>query len=297
MISKQWVKYSFISTIGLLFLIGATVQADSAQSRCDIYPKGEDHTDVSIPCVFNQRQGYITINRSDNVYHDLSPQADAIGHFKDQNGNDVYRQSGLGEDGVIFRFKNESIYLYWDAVGLLENTRHHSTSVSSQAFDKKFSLQGITFQVSSANEGSLNTLTIKPSGLELNNSVITREIDGTVTGAEIADINSDGSPEIYVYINSVGSGAYGDVIAYSANNKKSLSDIYLAPLSDDKVNSKGYMGHDEFAIIENSLARRFPIYKKGDSNSQPTGGTRQLQYKLVAGEASWQLKLVNSTEF
>jgi len=59
----------------------------------------------------------------------------------------------------------------------------------------------------------------------------------------------------------------------------------------------GYMGHDEFAVVESSLARRFPIYKKGDSNANPTGGMRQLQYKLVPGEATWQLKLVNSTEF
>jgi hypothetical protein len=48
-------------------------QADSVQARCDIYPKGEDHTDVVIPCVFSQRQGYISINRSDNVFHDLTP--------------------------------------------------------------------------------------------------------------------------------------------------------------------------------------------------------------------------------
>ena len=46
------------------------------------------------------------------------------------------------------------------------------------------------------------------------------------------------------------------------------------------------MGHDEFAIIETSLARRFPIYKNGDTNNNPTGGMRQIQYKLKDGEAS-----------
>ena len=95
--------------------------ADSTQARCDIYPKGEDHTDVVIPCVFSQRQGYISINRSDDVFHDLSPQDDAVGHFKDAQGNDVYRQSGLGDHGLIFRFKDESIFLYWDTAGLPDN--------------------------------------------------------------------------------------------------------------------------------------------------------------------------------
>ena len=168
---------------------------------------------------------------------------------------------------------------------------------TSKGFDKVLKLEGITFHVQATNEGSLNQLTITPSGLSITNDVIKQEIDGSVAGAEIADLNSDGSPEIYIYVNSAGSGSYGSLVAYSANNKKSLSEIYLAPLEDDKKNSAGYMGHDEFAVVESSFARRFPIYKKEDSNANPTGGMRQLQYKLVPGEATWQLKLVNSTEF
>lgn len=271
--------------------------ADSAQARCDVYPKGEDHTNVSIPCVFSQRQGFITINRSDNMNHELTPQGNVVGNFKDQDGNMVYRQSGLGKIGVIFRFKNESIYVYWDTAGLPKNVNKNSNLSNNQAFDKKMDLLGISFHVSCPNDSSLNTLVIKPSGLTIDNSVIKKEIDGTVTGAEIADINSDGSPEIYVYVNSVGSGTYGDVVAYSANNKKSLSGIYLPPLADDKKNSQGYMGHDEFSVIETSLARRFPIYKEGDTNNNPSSGTRQMQYKLVSGEASWQLKFVDAMEF
>ena len=58
------------------------------------------------------------------------------------------------------------------------------------------------------------------------------------------------------------------------------------------------MGHDEFTIIESSLARRFPIYRDGDTNSNPTGGMRQIQYKLVDGEASRKFvvdKITNSS--
>ncbi|NOR55871.1 MAG: DUF1311 domain-containing protein [Sulfurovum sp.] len=167
---------------------------------------------------------------------------------------------------------------------------------TSKGFDKVLKLQGITFHVQATNEGSLNQLTITPSGLFGTNNVIKQEIDGSVRGAEIADLNSDGSPEIYVYVSSAGSGSYGSLVAYSANNKKSLSGFYLAPLSDDKKNSVGYMGHDEFAVVESSLARRFPIYKEGDANCCPKGGTRQLQYKLVQGEATWQLKMYHSTD-
>jgi len=171
------------------------------------------------------------------------------------------------------------------------------SNAENQGYEQNLSLQGISFKISCPNHGSLNKLTITPSGLEIDNSVIEKDIDGTVTSAEIGDINSDGSPEIYIYIHSAGSGSYGDVIAYSANNKKSLSDIYLPPLSDDKKNSAGYMGHDEFTLVENVLARRFPVYKQGDTNAKPTGGIRDLTYKLTQGEASWVLKLDQSNDY
>ena len=170
-----------------------------------------------------------------------------------------------------------------------------ATISAASDFDQVFTLQGISFHIACPNSGSINQLTITPSGLSIDNSIIEQEIEGTVTGAEIADINSDGSPEIYVYVTSAGSGSYGELVAYSANNRKSLSGIYLSPLTYDSVNSQGYMGHDTFSIVENSLRRQFPIYQQGDTNAYPTGGGRQLQYKLFAGEAGWQLKLTGST--
>ena len=91
----------------------ACASADSTDARCDVYPAGEDHTDKVIPCVFSQRQGYITIRRSDGVTHDLDPVGDTPGNFRDQDGRTVYRQSGLGDQGLIFRFPDESVYVYW----------------------------------------------------------------------------------------------------------------------------------------------------------------------------------------
>lgn len=37
---------------------------------------------------------------------------------RDMDDKYVYRQSGLGKDGLIFRFTDESIYFYWDTAGL-----------------------------------------------------------------------------------------------------------------------------------------------------------------------------------
>lgn len=172
-----------------------------------------------------------------------------------------------------------------------------ASPVAATSFDRTLDLQGIRFHVTSANEGSVNALRIVPSGLEIDNSPIVKTINGTVTGAEVADLNMDGSPEIYVYVTSAGSGSHGSLVAYSANRRKSLSEITLPPVTQDKVASKGYMGHDAFAVVEREFVRRFPVYRDGDTNAQPTGGTRQLQYKLVPGEAGWRLKVDRMVEY
>ncbi len=165
------------------------------------------------------------------------------------------------------------------------------------AFDQKLELQGIKFHVTCPNKGSINLLSIVPTGLTTDNKKIEVEVDGTVTGAEVEDLDADGSPEIYVYTQSAGSGSYAAVIAYAANKKKSLSQVTLPDLADDKKASEGYMGHDEFALVENRLIRRFKIYSEGDANAKPTGKTRQIQYRLVAGEAGWILRLDKVTDY
>ncbi len=88
--------------------------ADSTQARCEIYPQGSDKLEKMVPCTFGQRQGHITIIREDGITYDLSPVGDTPGNFRDQDGHPVYRQSGLGEAGLIFRFAKESLFVYWD---------------------------------------------------------------------------------------------------------------------------------------------------------------------------------------
>ncbi len=165
-----------------------------------------------------------------------------------------------------------------------------------EAYDRTLQLQGVTVRVQCENAASLNALTLTPSGLEIDNSAITAEVDGFVTGAEVADLNADGSPEVYVYVHSAGSGSYGSLAAWSANRKRSLSAISLPELAEDPVNGQGYMGHDKFVVAEQYLVRSFPVYKEGDSNAAPSGGTRQLQYTLEPGEAAWQLEVKKALE-
>jgi hypothetical protein len=151
-------------------------------------------------------------------------------------------------------------------------------------------LQGVTFQVESPNDSSINPVTVRAAAGKETFAEETMEADGTITEVEVEDLNADGFPEIYVYVTSAGSGSYGSLIAYASNGNLSISPIYLPPLEDDPAAAAGYMGHDSFVVGEGNLVRSFPVYREGDTNAAPTGGTRQIQYRLKAGEAGWLLE-------
>jgi hypothetical protein len=294
------------ATALLLLCTLGVARADTVNARCDIYPKGSDTASKVVACNFSQRQGHVAIDRADGVRHELNPQG-AAGNYIDENGRKAIRSKGLGTKGQIFRLAKESIFVYWDTAGLPGSVEARPADAKPGMlpaaapppvpFDQTLELQGISFRVTSHNSGSINELKIVPTGLAIDNAPIVRSVDGQITRAEVADLNADGSPEVYVYIRSAGSGSYGTLVAFSANRRESLSEIYLPPITDDAKAAQGYMGHDQLAVVEGTLVRRFPIYKDGDNNAAPSGGVRQMQYKLKPGEASWQLKLDRVVEY
>lgn len=160
------------------------------------------------------------------------------------------------------------------------------------AFEQKQDLAGIAFHIRSPNTLEGNSVTITPSGLSAVNRAETVEAKGMVTGADIGDADADGSPEVYVYVRGTGQDAPGALVAFSANNKKSMSQITVPELSANEA--KGYRGGDQFMLVENTIARRFPLYA---ADGKPTGKMRQIQYKLKKGEASWVLKADRAVEF
>ncbi len=178
------------------------------------------------------------------------------------------------------------------------NEELDNSQIDRTDFSKVLNLQDIGFNVSSIKKEETMMLSVFTFGLQEQEYNETFNIEGeTVVDAEVEDLNSDGSPELFVYTQSKGSGSYGNVYAFSVNNKKSMSQVYFQPTAENKEINKGYMGHDEFTLIENTLNQRFPIYLEGDTNAKPTGGVRQISYKLVDGEAMRRLTVDQITEY
>jgi hypothetical protein len=156
------------------------------------------------------------------------------------------------------------------------------------AFHRDLALQGIRFEVHSSGEGSQQQLAITASGGRTPIKPIRQTVNGRVVGAEVADLDSNGLPEIYVYVQGAGSGSYGELVAYTTAKGADLSPIYLQELTGPAA--QGYRGHDQFRVVEGCLVRLFPIDKPKDSNAKAIGGERQICYKLKLGEASWMLR-------
>lgn len=159
----------------------------------------------------------------------------------------------------------------------------------SETFRSRLALQGVQFEVRTVG----NRLFVVPSGLEIANDPVERELAASATDAEVADLDADGSPELYVYLKDAGDPAKASLAAWASNRRKSLSEVTIDPLENDPVLSAGYRGGDAFAVIENRLARRFPLYT---SDGTPTGKMRQIAYRLQPGEAGWRLVVDGSRE-
>jgi len=168
-----------------------------------------------------------------------------------------------------------------------------TTQIDRTIFQKSLSWNNFFFDINLIGK----KLTIQPVGLEIDNRIVEHSIEGTVVNAEIGDLNLDTYPEVLVYITSNGSGSYGSIIGYSVNKGKSMSQISFPEIAENPKANTGYMGHDEFAMVESTFNRRFPIYKPNDSNANPTGGMRQIQYKLIDGENMRQFVVDKIVEY
>jgi hypothetical protein len=186
-------------------------------------------------------------------------------------------------------------FLQLTAAALMLSASLPGGAWAGSTFNKTLKLQGISFKVQSSGEGSQQQLTITTTGAKPAIKPIKQTVNGHVVGAEVADLNGNGLPEIYVFVEGAGSGSYGELVAYSAIKGSELSPIYLQELSG--APAQGYQGHDRFEVVEGCLVRHFPIYKPGDSNAKATGGERQICYKLKSGEASWILRPTSVLQF
>ena len=81
-------------------------------------------------------------------------------------------------------------------------------------FRKTLSFQKYRFEAVTTATGSVRELVLKVFENEQPLLTIRQKTDGTVVNAEIADLDRNGSPEIYLYCCTYGSGGFGKVLGF-----------------------------------------------------------------------------------
>jgi hypothetical protein len=109
----NFVKAFLATAILFALLTPGAALADSTQAQCAFKPTGATKIGNKVPCTFSQRQGYVDINIQGGKSYSLTPVGSGPGKYKDGDGNPVFRRSGLGSKGQIYKLSDGLLYVYW----------------------------------------------------------------------------------------------------------------------------------------------------------------------------------------
>ncbi|OHX63994.1 MliC family protein [Flammeovirga pacifica] len=214
----------------------------------------------------------IAFQEKNGVFHAFLNGAKVLFTFQD-NTLDISSENG------------DALAYYCSGGGSMINTYQKldqpldKKQVDQRTYTAVESLFDITFFVSANNIKGKQIIEIQTNGLKYDETLKV-PFDGTIVQTYVEDLNLDVSPELIIVGRN--DNNEGVILAYSTNNKKSISQVYFPPINDDKDLSTGYMGNDDFSVVETTLIQRFPYYENGKTE----GKVKQIQYKLKDGEAS-----------
>lgn len=161
-----------------------------------------------------------------------------------------------------------------------------SAILAKSYYIKSLRFNVYSFLVTAADSGRVRNLQIKAYRGELLLTNFRIRVDGAVVGAEVADLDHNRFPELYIYSTSDGSGSFGRVYAWQflSEHKADITiPNWRLPVSD------GYMGHDSLWVETSILCRKYPMYHFGDANAEPSGGNRMIRYKLTSAGTGFSL--------
>ncbi|GAB4051633.1 PliI family lysozyme inhibitor of I-type lysozyme [Spirosoma litoris] len=154
------------------------------------------------------------------------------------------------------------------------------------SYTKTLRFNVYNFNVTAADSGRVRDVIVKAYRGELLLTNFRVRVDGAVVGAEVADLDNNRFPELYVYSTSDGSGSFGRVYAWQFLPERK-ADIIVPNWRAASV--EGYMGHDSLWVERDILCRKYPIYQSGDANAEPSGGYKMVRYRLKPVNTSFAL--------
>lgn len=151
-------------------------------------------------------------------------------------------------------------------------------------FEETLTEGPVTFIVESPNARP-NYFTLNTEGMSVRNEETRVDVNGTVVRAQLADLNQDSYPEVFIFTRS--DDGTEDVYAFASYRNRSYGQIYRAE-AEKYAALRGSGGGDTYELTETALLRRFTATQNG----QRTGDTQTVEYALKKGETSYRLEPV-----
>lgn len=112
------------------------------------------------------------------------------------------------------------------------------------------------------------------------------DVDFLAETAWAADLDGDGKPELALASRSVNNNGRGALDVYWLEGN-----VIRRAVMPKNEEGAGYQGHDSFRLAGRKIIRSFPVYRDGDLDNRPSGGSRTLQYTFQDGrlEQDWNM--------
>lgn len=180
-----------------------------------------------------------------------------------------------------------NVWLFWLLLSVQGTTVAPAglTGQPTPPFQKIIRFNIYTFIVKAANTDSIQTATIAAYRGSLLLTRIAQPINGRLTGAEVADLDGNRLPELYLYSANQDASLAGQVYGWQFLPER------LATIAPERwaAPGAGYMGLDTLWTTKQSLCRQFPLYTINNTDARPTGTNQRICYRLRPAGLNYQL--------
>ncbi|OGU14569.1 MAG: hypothetical protein A2076_01770 [Geobacteraceae bacterium GWC2_53_11] len=167
-----------------------------------------------------------------------------------------------------------------------------SAAGATCSYSRSVQKQGVTFDITSrpASGCAVQIITVgaRKGGKKL--AGVKADVDYLVQSAKPVDLTGDGVPELLVTSRTTG-GIVSEALDVYVVDGAGLRRVTVPEL-DDK---SGYRGGDRFHFEERLIVRTVPVYRDGDPDTRPAGGTRSLKYEFRDGAFSLYVQMENAS--
>ncbi|WP_417389458.1 amidase family protein [Gimesia sp.] len=200
---------------------------------------------------------------------------------------------GLDDDGspigvtFIGRKGDDTKLLSW-AFAFEQATKYRVNPGKPFRQIQKF--QAVTFDLKSPNVHFGNSLSLGSASHHVQSVPIRQQINGTVLGMSVRDLNQDRMPEVYISVRI--DEETDSLLIYTLNSRHALTRVEFPPLDS----SAGYYGNDHYVLQDSTITRIFPLFTSDPDDIRPTGKSRQITYQLKQDADRVSLKQTRISE-